>query len=98
MNAQSLIIYKFSELYHILEELRLDLNFNILSADNHNTLNEIKNCDLSPGLNFEKTDFIEADLKVSFVDKNFKVVFNDNNLQCTKCKRKFEIKNDMLGT
>ena len=26
-------------------------------------LNEIKNCDLSPGLNFEKTDFIEADLK-----------------------------------
>ena len=46
MNAQSLIIYKFSELYHILEELRLDLNFNILSADNHNTLNEIyKNLD-----------------------------------------------------
>ena len=46
MNAQSLIIYKFSNLYHILEELRLDLNFNILSADNHNTLNEIiKNLD-----------------------------------------------------
>ena len=46
MNAQSLIIYKFSELYHILKELRLDLNFNILSADNHNTLNEIfKNLD-----------------------------------------------------
>ena len=47
-------------------------------------LNEIKNCDLSPGLNFEKTDFIEADLKVSFVDKNFKVVFNDNNFPLIK--------------
>jgi RNA polymerase sigma-54 factor len=47
-------------------------------------LNEIKNCDLSPGLNFEKTQFIEADLKVSFVDKNFKVVFNDNNFPLIK--------------
>ena len=47
-------------------------------------LNEIKNCDLSPGLNFEKTDFIEADLKVSFVDKNTKIVFNDNNFPLIK--------------
>ena len=47
-------------------------------------LGEIKNCDLSPGLNFEKTDFIEADLKVSFVEKNFKVVFNDNNFPLIK--------------
>ncbi len=47
-------------------------------------LDEIKNCDLSPGLNYEKTDFIEADLKVSFVDKNFKVVFNDNNFPLIK--------------
>ena len=47
-------------------------------------LDEIKNCDLSPGLNYEKTDFIEADLKVSFEDKNFKVVFNDNNFPLIK--------------
>ncbi len=47
-------------------------------------LGEIKNCDLSPGLNFEKTDFIEADLKVSFVEKNFKVVFNNNNFPLIK--------------
>ncbi len=47
-------------------------------------LGEIKNCDLSPGLNYEKTDFIEADLKVSFVDNNFKVVFNDNNFPLIK--------------
>jgi len=47
-------------------------------------LSEIKNCDLSPGLNFERTDFIEADLKVSFVDKNTKIEFNDNNFPLIK--------------
>ena len=54
-------------------------------------LNEIKNCDLSPGLNFEKTEFIEADLKVSFIDKNFKVTFNDNNFPIIK------IDNDLIS-
>ena len=44
MLAQNLIIYKFSKLYHILEEIELDLNFNILFADNENILNDtIKN-------------------------------------------------------
>jgi len=37
---QNLIIYKFTELYHILEELSLDLNFNIVSSDSANSLNE----------------------------------------------------------
>ena len=40
MLAQNLIIYKFSKLYHILEEIKLDLNFNILFADNENILND----------------------------------------------------------
>ena len=45
MLTQNLIIYKFSKLYHILDELGLDLNFNILFADNENILNEmIENC------------------------------------------------------
>ena len=44
MLTQNLIIYKFSQLYHILEEIKLDLNFNILYADNENILNDkIKN-------------------------------------------------------
>ena len=44
MLTQNLIVYKFSKLYHILEELGLDLNFKILFADNVNSLNEkIKN-------------------------------------------------------
>ena len=46
MPAQNLIIYKYLELYHILEELCLDLNFNILFVDNENILNDkIKNLD-----------------------------------------------------
>ena len=44
MSSQSLIIYKFNSLYHILEELSLDLNFNIIYLDSENLLNEkIKN-------------------------------------------------------
>ena len=41
---QNLIIYKFISLYHILEELRLDLNFKIYFASSENSLNnEVKN-------------------------------------------------------
>jgi len=44
MVSQSLIIYKFSSLYHILEELSLNLNFKIIYLDSENLLNEkIKN-------------------------------------------------------
>ena len=44
MISQSLIIYKFSSLYNILEELSLNLNFKIIYLDNENLLNEkIKN-------------------------------------------------------
>ena len=44
MNNQNLIIYKFNGLYQILEELGLDLNFNIIFVDNENSLNEkVKN-------------------------------------------------------
>ena len=40
MITQNLIIYKFNSLYHILDELSLDLNFKIFSADNKNSLND----------------------------------------------------------
>ena len=44
MSGQNLIIYKFNELYQILEELGLDLNFKIISANNENYLNDyVKN-------------------------------------------------------
>jgi len=37
---QNLIIYKFTSLYHILDELGLDLNLRIISADSKVSLNE----------------------------------------------------------
>ena len=44
MNTQNLIIYKFSVLYHILEELRVDFNFKISYVDSLSSLNEkVKN-------------------------------------------------------
>ena len=39
MGIQNLIIYKFISLYHILEELDLDLNFKISCVDHENSLN-----------------------------------------------------------
>jgi len=44
MSTQNLIIYKFNSLYHILEELGSDFNFNITFVDNENSLKDkIKN-------------------------------------------------------
>ena len=44
MSIQNLIIYKFSSLYQILEEISSDLNFNITFIDNENSLKDkIKN-------------------------------------------------------
>ena len=44
MSTQNIIIFKFNSLYQILEELNLNLNFNIFFVDNENSLNhKIKN-------------------------------------------------------
>ena len=44
MSSQNLIIYKFKELYQILQELGADLNFNIVFEDRKDFLNErVKN-------------------------------------------------------
>ena len=40
MNIQNLIIYKLTSLYHILEELGLDLNFRIIFVDSESSLND----------------------------------------------------------
>jgi len=44
VSVQNLIIYKFLKLYHILDELKLDLNFKVIFVDNENILTDkIKN-------------------------------------------------------
>ncbi len=40
MGIQNLIIFKFTSLYHILEEIGLDLNFSITHTDNENSLKD----------------------------------------------------------
>ena len=40
MSTQNLIIYKFNELYHIFEELDLNLSFSVTFADNESLLKE----------------------------------------------------------
>ncbi len=40
MSTQNLIIYKFNSLYDILEELSLELNFEITHVDSENLLND----------------------------------------------------------
>ena len=42
-------------------------------------IDEIKACDLSPGLNFTKTEFIEADLKINIKKDDLNVCFNNES-------------------
>ena len=78
MLTQNLIIYKFSKLYHILEEIELDLNFNILFADNENILNDkIKNLN-----NY----LIITNKEYSNIDHQF--VLNDIPINISKFDRK----------
>ena len=63
VSMQHLIIYKFTLLYHILEELGLDLNFNINYIDSENSLNDkVKNL---------KNYLIISNKKYSNIDNQF---------------------------
>ena len=52
--------------------------------DFNSALKEIKNCDLSPVLNYEDTKYIEADLKISIKEKNIEVNFNKDTFPLIK--------------
>tara|TARA_B100001175_G_scaffold47063_1_gene36408 strand:- start:1842 stop:2405 length:564 start_codon:yes stop_codon:yes gene_type:complete len=79
--AQNLIIYKFKELYYILQELRLNLNFNILFADSENILNDtIKNLN-----NY----LIITDREYSNIGHQF--VLNDTPINISKLAEKINI-------
>ena len=81
MQAQNLIIYKFSELYHILKEIELDLNFNISFVDNENILKDkIKNFN-----NY----LIITDRKYSSIVNQF--VLNDTPINISKFVEKINI-------
>ena len=72
MSSQNLIIYKFTSLYHILQELGSDLNFKITFADNLNSLNnKIRNLNnyliISHTKNSNISNYFVLDKKNSFL-------------------------------
>ena len=80
MSSQNIIIYKFIGLYQILEELGLDLNFNIIFVDNEDFLNE-KVKDLNNYLIISNKKY--SDIRNQFVLDNlpinlFKLIENIN--------------------
>ena len=81
MLVNNLIVYKFSKLYHILDEVGVDLNFNVLSADNENILNDsIKNLN-----NY----LIITDKEYPKIDHQF--VFNNKPIKISKLIEKINI-------
>ena len=107
---------KIKKLVHgILENEKLDDIEEIKNAyiergmsdkDFNSAIELIKNSDLSPGLNFEKTDYIEADLKiildkgnkidVSFLNDNFPTIELDDDLVSRVKKELKSYKNEDL--
>ena len=81
MNTQNLIIYKFTELYQILEELRLNLNFNISFVDNEISLNE--------NLNKNSNNLIISNEKYLDIGNYF--VLNNKPLNILKLVEKINI-------
>ena len=75
---KKLIIMKilFNERLDNLKEIEDSmLREGLSKKDFDDAVDEIKKCDLSPGLNFEKIKFIEPDLKISVRNNNFNVEF-----------------------
>ena len=68
-----------------LNQIKRSVIKNGYSKEDFNlALKEIKNCDLSPGLNYEDTQYIEADLKISMKEKNIEVNFNKGTFPLIK--------------
>ena len=81
MLTQNLIVYKFSKLYHILDEVRLDLNLKISFVDDENILKDtIKNLN-----NY----LIITDRRYSNIGHQF--IFNDKPINIFKLIEKINI-------
>ena len=82
MITQNLIIYKFKSLYEILEEISLDLNFNIFFADNENSLkNKIENL----------SDYLVMSNK-AYLDISNQFILNDTRINIFNLVEKINIK------
>ena len=101
MIAQNLIIYKFVKLYHILQELGLDLNFNVLFADNEKNLNEkIKNFNNYLIITNKEHSHIDRQLVLTNVPINISKLIEKINIELLKTQfnnqSEFKVKNYVI--
>ena len=81
MNTQHLIIYKFAILYHIIDELSSDLNFEVYYVDCENSLKDIiKNLD----------NFLILSNK-KYLNINNQLVLNNKSISISKLVEKINI-------
>ncbi len=85
-NTKELInnILSNDELDNLDQIKKLIIQNGFSENDFSSALEIIKNCDLSPGLNYENTQYIEADLKIFMKNKALKVNFKEDSFPAIK--------------
>jgi uncharacterized protein YlzI (FlbEa/FlbD family) len=85
VSAQNLIIYKFTPLYHILEEISSDLTFNIIFVDNENSLKDkIKNLNYYLVLSNKKLSDIDNQFFLNNIPMNIFKLIEKINIEFLK--------------
>jgi len=85
VGIQNLIIYKLNSLYHILEELDLDLNFKISCVDHENSLNhELNNYNNNLIISNEKHPDINNQIVLENLPINIFKLIEKINIQFLK--------------
>ena len=101
MIFQNLIIYKFVKLYHILQEIRLDLNLNVLFVDNENNLNDkIKNFNNYLIITNKEHSHIDHQLVLTNMPINISKLIEKINIELLKTQfnnqSEFKVKNYVI--
>ena len=101
MIAQNLIIYKFVKLYHILQELGLDLNFNVLYVDNEKNLNDkIKNFNNYLIITNKEYSYIDHQFVLNNIPINISKLIEKINIELLKTQfnnqSEFKVKNYII--
>ena len=99
--AQNLIIYKFVKLYHILQELGSDLNFNVLFTDNEKNLNDkIKNFNNYLVITNKEYSHIDHQFVLNNIPINISKLIEKINIELLKAQynnqSEFKVKNYVI--
>ncbi len=85
MSVQNLIIYKFIPIYHILEEISSDLNFNLTFVENENSLNDaVKNLNYYLVLSNKKYSYISNQIVLDNLPINIFKLIEKINIEFLK--------------